>query len=223
MCPLSLFTPFFFSSLLPFSFSFSFSFSLSLSLSLLFITLLLNDHDNDHLLCRLSPNAQLTYPGRSSCSLHAERFCVGVVCCVLCVVVLCGTLKTSVCRFKTCVAAKRPCHKDTGVFASTHAHTNQTHTNTHTTDTHKATTHRTATHTQRHNITHTETHTAHTTHTDWTTRDNSDCRHIDHLTPHKEQAMQLTKNMKTHYLQFWLRDEQHWLQSIHDCRLPTRV
>ena len=41
-------------------------------------------------------------------------------------------------------------------------------------------------------------------------RDNIDCRHIDHLAIHKVQTVQLAKNMKT---QFWLRNEQHWLQS----------
>ena len=37
-------------------------------------------------------------------------------------------------------------------------------------------------------------------------------RHIDHLTLRKVQATEMTKDMKTHNSQFWLRNEQHWLQ-----------
>ena len=43
--------------------------------------------------------------------------------------------------------------------------------------------------------------------------DNIDCSHIDHLALHTRQAMQLAKNMKTHNSQFWMCNEQHWLQS----------
>ena len=67
------------------------------SLTLLFLPSLLSDHDNDHLLGRFSLYKQLTYPECQSaqalahslvanCSLHAERICIGVVWCVLCVV-----------------------------------------------------------------------------------------------------------------------------------------
>ena len=61
----------------------------------------------------------------------------------------------------------------------------------------------------RQHIHHTLPHTQHFRQN----RDNIDCRDIDHLALHKVQAMQLAKNMKTHNSEFWLRNEQHRLQS----------
>ena len=88
-------------------------------------------------------------------------------------------------------------------FEST-AHEPHTYRHRHT---HHATTH---THKYRHTQhMRTPTHTQHFRQNP----DNIDCRHKDHLAPHKVQAMQLAKNMKTHNSQFWLFNEQHWLQS----------
>ena len=110
MC-LSLFTTLFFFSLLLFSFS------------LLFLPSLLSDHDNDHLLSRHSLSVCTTHlPSMPECTSlgpfvggRSARFMQKefeqVLCVVLCGV-WCGTLNTSVCRFKTppCLRAERPCH-----------------------------------------------------------------------------------------------------------------
>ena len=45
------------------------------------------------------------------------------------------------------------------------------------------------------------------------TRDNIDCRHVDHLSLNEVQAMELAKNVKRQNSQFWLCIESYWLQS----------
>ena len=183
--------------------SLSVSFSLHNSLLLFSFSLLFS----------LSLNAQLTYPECQSARALALSLVGELLascrknlyrCCVLCVVVWRGTMNPSVCRFKTppSVPAKRPCHIRHWRFAGTRGGVLNQHTHTHTDQTHTRT--RTErTHTQGHNTPkHTErTHTHNTrTRTEWphthraTTqhiligrkqwnRDNSDCRHINHLTP----------------------------------------
>ena len=68
-------------------------------------------------------------------------------------------------------------------------------------------------HTQTHTTQLEHKHRHHTSPHFRQNRDNIDCSHIDHLALHTGQAMQLAKNMKTHNSQFWLCNEQNWLQS----------
>ena len=128
--------------------------------------------------------------------------------CGVCVLVVC-VLVCVVCRFKAppCVPAKRPCHTRHGRFGGTHGDVLNLHTEAF------------WIYTRTHNM---NTNTEHEQNTDTTpyhtqhfrqNRDNVDCRHIDHLALHKVQATQLVKNIKAHNSQFWLCDEQHWLQS----------
>ena len=159
--------------------------------------------------------------------------CVGVCWCVLvcvgvcwCVLVLCGVVakRLRVCQQHAPWQTNRPNGPRTLSYhsnvnaSSPQAHACQTlkaHRQTHTTHisphTHRA--HATQTQTQHMN---TPAHSQHlTTHTQHfrQNQDNIDCRHIDHLALHKVQAMELTKNMKTHNSQFGLCSEQHWLRS----------
>ena len=79
---------------------------------------------------------------------------------------------------------------------------------------------------------HKQTHTPHTdrqTHASCTIQKIKNTpTHTQHLTTHTTHPSKmgqhwlpshLTKNMKAHNSQFWLCNEQHWLQ--HDCRLPA--
>ena len=92
-----------------------------------------------------------------------------------------------------------------------------THTDTHTTHTHidTHTVHTPHKHTQHMNTPtrpHIHDRLPHTQHL----RQNGDniaCRHIDHLAPHKVQAMELARNMKAHNSQFGLCNEPHWRHS----------